>query len=100
MVGTWLKAGDFGVDNDGFPQQSILAKNETVPSVSGGILWPDTVNKVIYSYGGEYGNSQPQQFKLWFYDIVYNTWNVSSTDTSSIRRAAWGKSAKPASPTY
>jgi hypothetical protein len=100
VAGTWLKAGDFDVNNDGFPQQSVLEKNETVPSVSGGILWHDAVNKVIYAYGGEYGNSQPQQFKLWFYDIIYDTWNVSSADTSSIRRAAWGMSPKFTSFTY
>jgi hypothetical protein len=92
-----LKAGDFDVSHDGFPQQSVLAKNETVPSVSGGVLWPDEVNKVIYAYGGEYGNGQPQQFKQWFYDIIYNTW---SADTSNVRRAAWGTSPKPINSMY
>jgi hypothetical protein len=90
VAGTWLKAADFDTMHEGFPQQSVLAKNESVPSVSGGVLWPDAVNKVIYAYGGEYGNGQPQQFKLWFYDIVYDTWNVSTADTSNIHRAAWG----------
>jgi len=77
-------------DNEGFPQEHLLAKNETVPSVHGGILWSDTANKVIYQYGGEYGNGKPDDFRLWYYDIVYNTWNISNASVTGINRASWG----------
>lgn len=70
----------------------MLAKNESVPSVHGGILWPDTANKIVYQYGGEYGNDKPEQFRLWYYDIVYNTWNMSNATTTDVRRASWGMS--------
>ncbi|PVH92951.1 hypothetical protein DM02DRAFT_604638 [Periconia macrospinosa] len=90
---TWLRRGNFDENNAGFPQHSLLSKNDSVPSVQGGILWPDEVNKVVYQYGGEYGSGDPQQFNLWFYDIVYNTWNISNATTTDIRRASWGAGA-------
>lgn len=90
---TWIKAGNLDENNEGFPQQAILAKNETVPSVHGGILWSDAANKVLYQYGGEYGNGKPEDFKLWFYDIIYNTWNISNATTTDISRASWGAGA-------
>ncbi|KAF1996201.1 hypothetical protein P154DRAFT_609276, partial [Amniculicola lignicola CBS 123094] len=77
-------------DNLGFPQQSILAKNESVPSVHGGVLWADEVNKVVYQYGGEYGDGKPEDFNLWYYDIIYNTWNISNVSTTDVYRASWG----------
>ncbi|KAJ6211791.1 hypothetical protein PSV09DRAFT_1159488 [Bipolaris maydis] len=73
----WLRYGDLDVDNEGLPQQYLLTKNEPVSSVQGGILWPDTSNKVVYLYGGEYGNDKPEDFILWYYDIIYDTWNRS-----------------------
>ena len=88
--GTWLKYGDMDIDNEGFPQQFILAKNETVPSVVGGVLWADEVNKIVYQYGGEYGDQKPEDFRLWYYDVVYKTWNISSVSTIDVRRASWG----------
>ncbi|KAF2651405.1 hypothetical protein K491DRAFT_665552 [Lophiostoma macrostomum CBS 122681] len=90
---TWLRNGHLDTENEGFPQESLLTKNATVPSVAGGILWPDTANKILYSYGGEYGNGQPEDYKMWYYDIVYNTWNVSNSTETDIQRAAWGAGA-------
>ncbi|KAH7116928.1 cell wall anchored protein [Dendryphion nanum] len=90
---TWLRAGNFDDLNEGFAQQKILAKNESTPSVHGGILWADSANKLIYQYGGEYGNQMPEDFKLWYYDIVYNTWNISQAETGDIKRASWGAGA-------
>jgi len=75
-----------------FPQEITLGKDASVPSVSGGVLWADQANKLVYIYGGEYRDNNPEDFKLWFYDIVYKTWNVSSASVSNIYRAAWGKS--------
>jgi hypothetical protein len=94
--GTWLRVADFDTSNAGFPQQSTLAKNETVPSVSGGILWPDTANKIIYAYGGEQDNRDEKDERFWYYDILYNTWNVSLSDTvTSVSPCAWGESWLP-----
>lgn len=90
---TWLRYGDLDEDHEGFPQQYTLSRNSTIPSVDGGVMWPDTVNKVIYQYGGEYGNDQPEDFRLWFYDIIYDTWNISDASTTDIRRPSWGRSS-------
>lgn len=91
LLGTWLRYGNLDEDNEGFPQQYLLKKNETVPSVQGGVLWPDETNKVIYLYGGEYGNDKPEDFTLWYYDIIYDTWNKSDVRATDINRASWGK---------
>jgi len=45
---------------------------------------------MVYQYGGEYGNHNPDEFKLWYYDIAYNTWNVSNASTTGVNRASWG----------
>ena len=91
--GTWLREAQLDIDNHGFPQETTLRKDASVPSVSGGILWADQANKLIYAYGGEYGSGKPEDFRLWFYDIVYNTWNVSNATVSKTLRAAWGRSS-------
>jgi hypothetical protein len=95
LQGTWFRNGELDNDNDGFPQQKILAKNESVPSVHGGVLWPDESNKIVYAYGGEYGNEKPEEFKLWYYDVLYKTWNISDARASGIQRAAWGMRKLP-----
>ncbi|KAM0347165.1 hypothetical protein ACHAPU_005106 [Fusarium lateritium] len=68
----------------GMPQPyANLSKNSTVPDVSGGIFWPDTVNKKIYLYGGEYNGVTPWGFDLYAYDIINDEWDnlgVSKTD--------------------
>jgi hypothetical protein len=44
---TGLLFADFDVDNGGMPQEyDNLTKPASVPSVAGGILWEDKVNKV------------------------------------------------------
>ncbi len=89
--GTWIKNADLDVNNEGFPQQFVLAKNQSTPTVHGGILWSDDANKILYQYGGEYGNGKPEDSRLWYYDIVYNSWNVSNASMTDIRRSSWGK---------
>ncbi|KAK5697180.1 hypothetical protein LTR97_007315 [Elasticomyces elasticus] len=74
-----------------FPvEYANLSKPNNVPSVSGGILWADSVNKVFYQYGGEYNwtSPPPSQYTLWTYDAVYNTWNA--TGASGIQSVSWG----------
>ena len=82
------------IDNLGMPQEyNNLSKPNSVPSVTGGILWPDTINKLLYLYGGEFPSpASPQPFTTWIYDIIYNTWNKTTADPtqSSIQRASYG----------
>jgi hypothetical protein len=48
------------------------------------VLWPDETNKLFYLYGGEYnGATEPEDFgmrSIWFYDIIYKTWNRTQED--------------------
>lgn len=90
---TWFKSGHLDDIKDGFPAQYGLDKNDSVPSVVGGVLWADEANKIIYQYGGDYGNEKPEPFKLWLYDVAYKTWNISVAATMSIQRASWGAGA-------
>lgn len=72
------------------PQQyANLTKNSNVPSVSGGILWADEVNKCFYLYGGEYQNN-PTEFSFWIYDTVLNQWNESQSNVNSMQRVSFG----------
>ncbi|EKJ70717.1 hypothetical protein NXS19_011706 [Fusarium pseudograminearum] len=68
----------------GMPQPyANLSKNSTIPDVSGGIFWPDTINKKIYLFGGEYNDVTPWDFDLYAYDIINDEWDnlgVSRTD--------------------
>jgi len=70
-----------------------LTKTSNVPSTSGGALWPDTVNKRLFLYGGEYQNS-PQGFSMWNYDVIYDNWTAMAPDTtqSGIQGASFGAS--------
>ncbi|KAH0556047.1 hypothetical protein GP486_006013 [Trichoglossum hirsutum] len=69
-----------------------LSKNSTVPSVAGGILWADNVNKVFYLFGGEYTQGPPLGgSSLWGYDVILNQWNLtSSSSNKQIDRVAYG----------
>ena len=71
-----------------------VPQDSKVPSVSGGVLWPDETNKLFYLYGGEYNEvTDVQTFtKLWFFDTLFNTWNQTEpSDTlGSISWPAFG----------
>ncbi|KAH7313854.1 hypothetical protein B0I35DRAFT_480501 [Stachybotrys elegans] len=63
------------VSSEGMPPMyANLSKNATIPSVSGGILWEDSVNKRLYLYGGETYQTPPSEFELFSYDILHNDW--------------------------
>jgi hypothetical protein len=91
---TWLLFADLNSSTSdvGMPQQyNNLTKNSTVPSVSGGILWADEVNKAFYLFGGEFQN-QAETFSFWAYDTILNQWN-ETRPTSNVReilRASYG----------
>ncbi|OGM47258.1 hypothetical protein ABOM_003932 [Aspergillus bombycis] len=90
---TALLYADFDVNNQGMPAvYNNLTKPADAPDVNGGILWPDTVNKMIYLYGGEFDQASPGNFSLWSYDALYNQWNTVTPDSSQagIKRASYG----------
>jgi len=58
---------------------SNLSKNATIPSVHGGALWADDVNKRIYLFGGEFYQEPPTTFNLYGYDVIGNQWDSFGT---------------------
>lgn len=92
---TKLMYEDF-VDSAGFSrnfpvQYNNLSKPDFVPSLEGGTLWPDSVNKVFYLYGGRYQeNERPYPFNLWKYDIITNNWSSVEGTPSEINGAYYG----------
>lgn len=86
------------VNNFGFPSQyDNLTKLSNVPSVSGGALWADSVNKVFFLFGGEYNwtTPPPAKYTLWSFDAVYNSWSAILPDATfeGISSASFGASA-------
>lgn len=69
-----------------------LSKNATIPSVHGGALWGDDVNKRIYLFGGEYLQDAPSaHFELFAYDILHDQWDALGPPLSrDIRSASYG----------
>ncbi|AEO69243.1 uncharacterized protein THITE_44329, partial [Thermothielavioides terrestris NRRL 8126] len=69
-----------------------LTKNSSIPSVSGGTLWADNINKRFYLFGGEYYQQPPSpQFTLWSYDTLYNRWDaVGQPAQDDIAAVSWG----------
>jgi hypothetical protein len=69
-----------------------LSKNATIPSVSGGTLWADNLNKRFYLFGGEYYQQPPaQQYTLWSYDTIYNYWeSFGSPEQDGIGAVSYG----------
>ncbi|KAG5811542.1 hypothetical protein H9Q74_004638 [Fusarium xylarioides] len=82
---TWLAYHDLNnlVERGGdlWPDLNIsLSKNDSIPSVHGGILWGDSVNKRFYLYGGEWNNGFSQEpYSLLSYDIIYDKWDDFGT---------------------
>ncbi|OCL01372.1 hypothetical protein AOQ84DRAFT_403499 [Glonium stellatum] len=91
VTNTWFRYGDVDVINQGFPQEyANLSMDTPLPLVQGGVLWEDEANKVIYAYGGESnGETALPPPYLWYYDIVYNTWNSTDATTADISDASW-----------
>ncbi|KAF2127052.1 hypothetical protein P153DRAFT_377359 [Dothidotthia symphoricarpi CBS 119687] len=93
---TWLVFSDLNSTTQvpGMPAQyANLSKPAHIPSVSGGLLWADNVNKCFYQFGGEYPpGGSPTDFSLWTYDVLLNQWNSSeyTSDPGSFQRVSFG----------
>lgn len=61
-----------------------LSKNATIPSVHGGALWEDGVNKRLYLYGGETFQTGPTNFLLYSYDILNDQWDSLGPPTGPV----------------
>ncbi|KAK6354644.1 hypothetical protein TWF696_003784 [Orbilia brochopaga] len=62
---------------------NLRPKPATAPHVGQGTLWPDTVNKKLYLYGGQatYDGEGPPPTDIWMYDAAYDNWEVmNNTD--------------------
>lgn len=71
------------LDNGGLPNMSAgLTKNSSVPSVSGGVLWADEVNKRFFAFGGYFPNSLPTPFATWSYRTDHDAWDMVATDSN------------------
>ncbi|KAK3313668.1 hypothetical protein B0H66DRAFT_357773 [Apodospora peruviana] len=80
----FLLYSDLGNQVDGMPvQHAGLSKNASIPSVSGGILWEDAVNKRLYLYGGDYYQTSQAAFILYSYDILEDNWVSFGPPTGS-----------------
>ncbi|EKG10828.1 Galactose oxidase/kelch beta-propeller [Macrophomina phaseolina MS6] len=89
---TWFLYNDLDDAGSGMPQlHSDLNKSRDVPDLSGGVLWTDEVNKVLYLYGGEYTGATPEAFTPWAYDILLNQWNRTDVSAATgIQRVSYG----------
>ncbi|KAL1624532.1 hypothetical protein SLS54_003875 [Diplodia seriata] len=90
---TWFLYNDLeDASAVGMPQlHDDLNKTRNVPDLSGGVLWADEVNKVLYLYGGEYNDATPEAFTPWAYDILLNQWNQTDVSAAAgIQRVSYG----------
>ncbi|UPX17203.1 uncharacterized protein EKO05_0007572 [Ascochyta rabiei] len=93
---TWLLFSDLNASTLGLgqpPQYANLSKPSDIPSVSGGILWPDEANKCFYQFGGEFTAGLPSEFSMHTYDVVLDQWNLTGNKAAGVfttQRAAYG----------
>lgn len=77
---------------------SNLSKNHTIPSLQGGVLWPDEVNKRLYQFGGESAKDDPATplRGVYAYDILADAWDYLTFDhagqpkSTVIHRTSYG----------
>jgi hypothetical protein len=92
MTDTFLSYQDLDhIGSGGMPQlYANLSKNATIPTVNGGILWADNVNKKFYLYGGEYYQAPPLALTLYSYDVLNNYWQTVAGLPQSISSVSYG----------
>lgn len=74
-------------------QYANLSKPSEIPDVSGGILWPDEINKCFYQFGGAFTNGTPSAFDMWTYDVLLDRWDRTKTKAGGVaatQRVAYG----------
>ena len=69
-----------------------LSKNSSVPSVHGGVLWGDDINKRFYLFGGEYSQQPPADSgsPLWAYDVLNNRWDLFGPPPAFVSAVSYG----------
>ncbi|KAL5920865.1 hypothetical protein ACKVWC_002939 [Pyricularia oryzae] len=91
---SWLLYQDLDSSSpSGMPQlYANLSKNESIPQVSGGVLWADDVNKRFYLYGGAINDASERlnSFELWSYDVLHDSWDSFGPSSIGIQRLAYG----------
>jgi hypothetical protein len=86
---------DLGLTSQGMPTIfTNLTRNNTEPTVAGGALWGDSVNMVLYQFGGQAtGHGHPhgghEGFSL--FDLILNQWNRSQGAFHQ-HKVSWGAS--------
>lgn len=71
---------------EAWPQLNIsLTKDANViPTVEGGVLWGDTLNKRFHLFGGAYTEGLPGNFHLLRYDIINDKWEDLGAPVTTI----------------
>ncbi|KAL8416379.1 hypothetical protein RB596_006799 [Gaeumannomyces avenae] len=90
---SWLLYQDLSSSSlSGMPQlHANLSKNESIPQLNGGVLWPDEVNKRFYQYGGAFNKQGDMRtFELFSYDIMHNKWDSFGPSRNGVVRLAYG----------
>jgi hypothetical protein len=67
-----------------------LSKNGSIPSVSGGVLWADNVNKRFYLFGGEYYQTPPSSYNILSYDVINNQWDSLGPPNTPLSSVSFG----------
>jgi hypothetical protein len=87
---------DLGSTSQGMPTIfTNLTSNNTERAVAGGALWGDSVNKVLYRFGGQvtshrHPHGGHEGFSI--FDLMLNQWNHSQ-GSHHHHKASWGASA-------
>jgi hypothetical protein len=68
-----------------------LTKDNHIPTVHGGVLWGDSVNKRFFVFGGEdTGGVASADFHLHSYDILNDKWDDFGPPTQQTKTASYG----------
>ena len=77
---TWNSFHDLNDLTQGTPEAwpvlniSLNKDPNVIPTVEGGVLWGDSLNKTFYVFGGATTTGFPGEFHLFGYDIINDRW--------------------------
>ncbi|KHN96583.1 kelch repeat protein [Metarhizium album ARSEF 1941] len=87
--GGWVNYNDFRAHKN--YSKNTDSQPGSIPTVSGGALWGDNVNKKFYLYGGEWNTGYPSDpYRLLSYDILYDRWEKVDTGEINAQIASYG----------